>query len=440
MKGHVLSKKILREGYYWLTMEKDSIQFVRKCHQCQVHGDLIRSPPVELHAMAALWPFVAWGMDVIGPIAPKASNGHRFILVAIDYFTKWVEAVTFKSVTMKAVIEAKDRFSPNWQGPFVVKKVLPNGALYLTDIEGKMVEMTINTDAVKRYYPGNAPRSSVLIHRGMPRRIMLAENDRDEGPRNRADDTKEDYLSKLSDDVLCSILGKLTLREVAQTTILSTRWRYLSASTQLQQQPPFLFRCLEMFGIDHNIHYRCPYYQEKDKFMNALYQFLRLYCDLRVAEVKLVCCFVREFPSAFTHWFRSISRVGVERLFLSFECLVLVPICDLSKLLKFSLENLSQSSSLEHLFLSHCVVLPSPQVCLNSLTTLALRAVVLKCRHLECILSSCSNLEKLTIEYSKLPYKLRLAGTVKQVVIWRCDGGKEIDLHAEYLHTLECMV
>ncbi|XP_027773721.1 uncharacterized protein LOC107022184 [Solanum pennellii] len=34
-------------------------------------------------------------MDVIGPIEPKASSGHRFILVAIDYFTKWVEAVTF---------------------------------------------------------------------------------------------------------------------------------------------------------------------------------------------------------------------------------------------------------------------------------------------------------------------------------------------------------
>ncbi|PHT60136.1 hypothetical protein CQW23_02499 [Capsicum baccatum] len=49
-------------------------------------------------------------------------------------------------------VEAKGKLSPNWQGPFVVKKMLPNGALYLTDIEGKMAEMTINADAVKRYY------------------------------------------------------------------------------------------------------------------------------------------------------------------------------------------------------------------------------------------------------------------------------------------------
>ncbi|XP_049394665.1 uncharacterized protein LOC125858951 [Solanum stenotomum] len=55
--------------------------------------------------MSAPWPFVAWGMDMIGPIEPKASNGHRFILVAIDYLTKWVEVITFKSVTKKVVVD-----------------------------------------------------------------------------------------------------------------------------------------------------------------------------------------------------------------------------------------------------------------------------------------------------------------------------------------------
>nr|XP_009768225.1 PREDICTED: uncharacterized protein LOC104219269 [Nicotiana sylvestris] len=44
-------------------------------------------------------------MDVIGPIEPKAPNEHRFILVAIDYFTKWVEAVTLKAVTKKVVVD-----------------------------------------------------------------------------------------------------------------------------------------------------------------------------------------------------------------------------------------------------------------------------------------------------------------------------------------------
>ncbi|XP_049344893.1 uncharacterized protein LOC125809274 [Solanum verrucosum] len=55
--------------------------------------------------MGSPWPFAAWGMDVIGPIEPPPSNGHRFILVAIDYFTKWVEASTYKVVTKKVVAD-----------------------------------------------------------------------------------------------------------------------------------------------------------------------------------------------------------------------------------------------------------------------------------------------------------------------------------------------
>ena len=86
-------------------MDRDSINFVHKCHECQVHGDLIHSPPSELHTMTAPWPFMAWGMDIIGPIEPKVSNRHRFILVAIDYFTEWVEAANFKSVTKKVVVD-----------------------------------------------------------------------------------------------------------------------------------------------------------------------------------------------------------------------------------------------------------------------------------------------------------------------------------------------
>nr|XP_009803261.1 PREDICTED: uncharacterized protein LOC104248654 [Nicotiana sylvestris] len=88
MDGLTLAKKILRAGYFWMIMEIDCIRFVQKCHQCQIHSDLIRVPPNELNVTSSPWSFAAWGMDVISPIELAASNGHRFILVAIDYFTK----------------------------------------------------------------------------------------------------------------------------------------------------------------------------------------------------------------------------------------------------------------------------------------------------------------------------------------------------------------
>ncbi|KAL3756018.1 hypothetical protein ACJRO7_002969, partial [Eucalyptus globulus] len=103
MNGHLLARKIMRLSYYWLTIESDCIQHVRCCHQCQIYGDKINAPPNELHQMSQSWPFSMWGIDVIGPINPKASNGHRSILVAIDYFTKWIEANSYANVTAKNV-------------------------------------------------------------------------------------------------------------------------------------------------------------------------------------------------------------------------------------------------------------------------------------------------------------------------------------------------
>ena len=86
-------------------MEADCAAHVQKCYQCQVHGDLNHLPPMPLHTMASPWPFSTWGIDIIGKIYLIASNGHEFILVAIDHFTKWVEAASYKVLNSKKVAQ-----------------------------------------------------------------------------------------------------------------------------------------------------------------------------------------------------------------------------------------------------------------------------------------------------------------------------------------------
>ena len=88
MNAHMLSRKIMRQGYYWTTMEADYAAHVQKCHQCQVHRDLKHMPPMPLHTMTFPWPFSTWRIDIIGKIQPTTSNGHEFILVATDYFAR----------------------------------------------------------------------------------------------------------------------------------------------------------------------------------------------------------------------------------------------------------------------------------------------------------------------------------------------------------------
>ena len=63
MGGHMLARKIMRIDYFWLTIETDCCQFVQRCPECQIHGDLIHVPPSELHALTSLtspWSFSQW--------------------------------------------------------------------------------------------------------------------------------------------------------------------------------------------------------------------------------------------------------------------------------------------------------------------------------------------------------------------------------------------
>ena len=91
--GHVMARQIIKAGYYWMTLENYCINYVRKCHKCQIYADKIHVPPTSLNvrngvAMAFL--NVGHGCD-------------RFIFIVIDYFTKWVEAASYASVTKTVV-------------------------------------------------------------------------------------------------------------------------------------------------------------------------------------------------------------------------------------------------------------------------------------------------------------------------------------------------
>lgn len=86
-------------------MEADYASYVRRCYKCQTHTDHLRIPPIELYSMTFPWSFSNWGIDVIGSINLKGKYKHQFILVAIDYFTKWIEATSY--TTLKATHIAK---------------------------------------------------------------------------------------------------------------------------------------------------------------------------------------------------------------------------------------------------------------------------------------------------------------------------------------------
>jgi ribonuclease HI len=93
-----LYQLLLTLGYYWPTMKKDTADFVKSCHTCQLQANLIHTHPTSPQNMATPWPFHTWGLDLIGPINPS-SGGYIWILVATEYFSKWVEAIPLRKAT-----------------------------------------------------------------------------------------------------------------------------------------------------------------------------------------------------------------------------------------------------------------------------------------------------------------------------------------------------
>ncbi|MGU5311739.1 hypothetical protein MAX14_22300, partial [Escherichia coli] len=55
--GHAMAKKMLRAGYYWLTMESNCCMFVKKFHKCQIYVDKIHVPLTLLSVISSAWPF-----------------------------------------------------------------------------------------------------------------------------------------------------------------------------------------------------------------------------------------------------------------------------------------------------------------------------------------------------------------------------------------------
>jgi hypothetical protein len=94
--GHLfemaIAQKILRASYFCPSIFKDCIEAVKKCPPCQIFNKKARTHPTVLHPIIAISPFAKWGINFM-QCKPTSAKGHGYIIVTIDYFTKWAEAM-----------------------------------------------------------------------------------------------------------------------------------------------------------------------------------------------------------------------------------------------------------------------------------------------------------------------------------------------------------
>nr|GFA43356.1 reverse transcriptase domain-containing protein [Tanacetum cinerariifolium] len=116
-KGHYganyTTKKVFDFGFYWPTIYKDAFELVKRCDSCQRQGKISQKDEMPQNSIQVCEIFNVWGIDFMGPF--PSSRGNKYILVAVDYLSKWVEAKALPTNDARVVVKfLKSLFS--WFG------------------------------------------------------------------------------------------------------------------------------------------------------------------------------------------------------------------------------------------------------------------------------------------------------------------------------------
>ncbi|XP_048140320.1 uncharacterized protein LOC125316331 [Rhodamnia argentea] len=153
MNGHLLSKKIMRLGYYWLTLEADLLPVETEIPSLRI--------PSRLKLSEAEW--IQQRYEQLNMIDEKRlqaiRHGRCYQKRVAKSFNRKVRPRLFKigDLVLKKrlafIPHPGDKFTPNYEGPYPIKKVLPGGALILAEMDGRVRSSPVNADMVKKYFP-----------------------------------------------------------------------------------------------------------------------------------------------------------------------------------------------------------------------------------------------------------------------------------------------
>ncbi|GJR43064.1 putative nucleotidyltransferase, ribonuclease H [Tanacetum coccineum] len=114
----ITARKIFESGFYWPTIFKDAAKYVQGCDACQRAGNISSRNQMPLTNILVSEVFDIWGIDFMGPFPSSRKN--KYILVAVDYVSKWVEAEALPTNDARVVV----RFLKKLFSRFRVPKAL----------------------------------------------------------------------------------------------------------------------------------------------------------------------------------------------------------------------------------------------------------------------------------------------------------------------------
>nr|GEX81943.1 reverse transcriptase domain-containing protein [Tanacetum cinerariifolium] len=195
-RANYTAKKVFDSSFYWPTIYKDAFKLVKRCDLCQRHGKISQKDEMPKNSIQICEIFDVWGIDFMGPFS--SSKGKKYILLAVDYLSKWVEAkalptndarvvayensLIYKERTKKlhdakikkCIFNVGDqvllfnsrlkifsgKLKSRWSGPFTISEIYPYETAKLVHPDGS--NFKVNCHRLKHYHGGNPPQLEIL--------------------------------------------------------------------------------------------------------------------------------------------------------------------------------------------------------------------------------------------------------------------------------------
>ncbi|GJZ20239.1 reverse transcriptase domain-containing protein [Tanacetum coccineum] len=101
--ANLTARKVFDAGFFWLTIYRDAHSMIKSCDTCQKQGKISQRDEMPQNDIQVYEIFDVWGIDFMGPF--PSSHGNKYILVAVDYLSKWVEAKALPTNEARVVVK-----------------------------------------------------------------------------------------------------------------------------------------------------------------------------------------------------------------------------------------------------------------------------------------------------------------------------------------------
>nr|GEX32069.1 reverse transcriptase domain-containing protein [Tanacetum cinerariifolium] len=164
-RANYTAKKVFDSGFYWPTIYKDAIELVKHFNSCQRQGKISQRDEMPQNSIQVCEIFDVWGIDFMGPF--PISKGNKYILVVVDYLSKWVEAKALPANDARVVVKFLKSLFSRFETPKAI--ISDRGTHFCNDQFSRVMSKYGVTHRLSTAYHPQTSRLVEVTNRGLKR-------------------------------------------------------------------------------------------------------------------------------------------------------------------------------------------------------------------------------------------------------------------------------